>query len=273
MRRATVEVNGHPHTATVDPQGHPHIDGLGQLDADQVRWQAPVNGSMFGVTLNYQGLLLSHLEEFHQPPYRKPPVKPVLFIKTPNTRNAHNQPVVFPKGVERLQPGPALGVIIGKAASRVSRQHEMQHLGGYTVGRAASRVSLEEAMQYVAGYTVVNEFSLPEDSYYRPAVKAKCRDGFCSVGPWVVDPTDIEDPHNLPIKLYVNGELRQENNTSNMVRSIAMLIAELSEFMTLNEGDLLITGTPEGRIDVQPGDVVEVEIGGIGRLSNTVIAE
>ncbi|WP_218568614.1 fumarylacetoacetate hydrolase family protein [Pseudomonas sp. 2FG] len=207
---------------------------------------------MFGIALNYRGLLHSRLDEFHQPPYQKPPVKPVLFIKTPNTRNAHNQPVVFPKDVERLQPGPALGVVIGKKASRVS---------------------LEEAMQYVAGYCIVNEFSLPEDSYYRPAVKAKCRDGFCSVGPWVVDAADIVDPHNLPIKLYVNGQLRQENNSSGMIRSIALLIAELSEFMTLNEGDLLITGTPEGRVDVQPGDVVEVEIDGIGRLSNTVVAE
>ncbi|EWC42443.1 4-hydroxyphenylacetate isomerase [Pseudomonas stutzeri] len=210
------------------------------------------HGTLFGIALNYKGLLERRLEEFDQPPYQKPPVKPVLFIKTPNTRNANGQPVVFPAGVERLQPGPALGVVIGKRASRVSQA---------------------EAMSHVAGYTIVNEFSLPEDSYYRPAVKAKCRDGFCPIGPEVVDVSAISDPNALTLRLYVNGEVRQENSTANWVRTIPQLIAELSEFMTLDEGDVLITGTPEGRVDVQPGDTVVVEITGMGKLTNTVVAE
>ncbi|MCY1339666.1 Homoprotocatechuate catabolism bifunctional isomerase/decarboxylase [compost metagenome] len=209
-------------------------------------------GTLFGVALNYRGLLESRLEEFQQPPYQKPPVKPVLFIKTPNTRNGHGQPVVYPQGVERLQPGPALGVVIGRSASRV---------------RAA------DAMAHVAGYVIVNEFSLPEESYYRPAVKAKCRDGFCPLGPEFVPATDVQDPHALTLKLFVNGQLRQENSTANLVRGIPQLIEEISEFMTLHEGDVLITGTPEGRVDVQPGDHVEVEISGLGRLANTVVAE
>lgn len=209
-------------------------------------------GTLFGVALNYQGLLRSRLEEFQQPPYQKPPVKPVLFIKTANTRNGHGLPVVFPAGVERLQPGPALGVVIGKDASRVSEA---------------------EAMSHVAGYLIVNEFSLPEDSYYRPAVKAKCRDGFCPIGPELVPASQIANPNALGIRLLVNGELRQQNNTANWVRNIPQLIAELSEFMTLHAGDVLITGTPEGRVDVQPGDTVAVEIDGLGRLVNTVVAE
>ncbi|MNT58587.1 Homoprotocatechuate catabolism bifunctional isomerase/decarboxylase [compost metagenome] len=81
------------------------------------------------------------------------------------------------------------------------------------------------------------------------------------------------DPHSLAITLYVNGEIRQQNNTANFVRNIPQLIAEISEFMTLHEGDVLITGTPEGRVDVQPGDTVEVEIGGLGRLVNHIVAE
>ncbi|CAD5110316.1 fumarylacetoacetate hydrolase family protein [Zestomonas carbonaria] len=209
-------------------------------------------GSLFGIALNYKGLLESRLAEFDQPPYQKPPVKPVLFIKTSNTRNGHDRPVVFPQGVERLQPGPALGVVIGKEASRVSE---------------------DEAMAYVAGYVIVNEFSLPEDSYYRPAVKAKCRDGFCPFGPDLVPASEIADPHALPLKLFVNGELRQENTTANLVRDIPRLIAEISEFMTLHSGDVLITGTPEGRVDVHPGDEVVVEIEGLGRLHNTIVAE
>ncbi|MCM2380133.1 fumarylacetoacetate hydrolase family protein [Pseudomonas marginalis] len=209
-------------------------------------------GTLFGVALNYQGLLKQHLAEFEAPPYQKPPVKPVLFIKTPNTRNSHGGEVVHPGQGERLQPGPALAVVMRKDASRVS---------------------VAEALDYVAGFTLVNEFSLPEDSYYRPAVKAKCRDGFCAIGPELVPTAQLDDLHSLAITLYVNGEIRQQNTTANFVRTIPLLIAEISEFMTLHAGDVLITGTPEGRVDVQPGDTVEVEISGLGRLVNHIKAE
>lgn len=209
------------------------------------------SGTLFGVALNYQGLLDQHLAAFQQAPYQKPPTKPVLFIKTPNTRNQHDAVVLHPQ-CERLQPGPALGVVIGLRASRVS---------------------LENAMAHVAGYVVVNEFSLPEDSYYRPAVKAKCRDGFCALGPHLIPRDQVANPNQLSLKLWVNGELRQENSTAHWVRDIAQLIAEISEFMTLHPGDVLITGTPEGRVDVLPGDKVEVEISGVGRLVNHIQAE
>lgn len=209
------------------------------------------SGTLFGVALNYQGLLDQHLAAFQQAPYQKPPTKPVLFIKTPNTRNQHDAVVLHPQG-ERLQPGPALGVVIGQRASRVS---------------------LDNAMAHVAGYVVVNEFSLPEDSYYRPAVKAKCRDGFCALGPALVPRDQVSNPNQLSLKLWVNGELRQENSTANWVRDIPQLIAEISEFMTLYPGDVLITGTPEGRVDVVPGDTVEVEISGVGRLTSHIQTE
>ena len=209
-------------------------------------------GTLFGVVLNYQGLLQSRLEEFQQPPYQKPPVKPVLFIKTPNTRNGDGKTVVFPAGVERLQPGPALGVVFARDASRVSK---------------------ENALDYVLGFVIVNEFSLPEDSYYRPVVSGKCRDGFCSLSSEVIERNRIADPHNLSIRVLVNGEVLQENSTENLVRRLPQLIAEISNFMTLHAGDVLITGTPEGRVDVQPGDEVVVEIEGLGRLRNNIVAE
>ncbi|MGE8385750.1 MAG: fumarylacetoacetate hydrolase family protein, partial [Pseudomonas putida] len=128
------------------------------------------SGTLFGVALNYQGLLQQHQAAFVEAPYKQLPVKPVLFVKTPNTRNRHDGQVVFPAGVQRVQPGPALGVVIGKDASRVS---------------------VADALEHVAGYTIVNEVSLPEDSYYRPAVKAKCRDGFCPVGPELVPASQV----------------------------------------------------------------------------------
>ena len=104
-------------------------------------------------------------------------------------------------------------------------------------------------------------------------MKAKCRDGFCALGPELVARDQVANPHQLSVKLFVNGELRQQNSTANFVRSLPQLIAEISEFMTLHEGDVLITGTPEGRVDVQPGDTVEVEISGLGRLVNHIKAE
>ena len=210
------------------------------------------SGTLFGVALNYQGLLQQHQAAFVEAPYKQLPVKPVLFVKTPNTRNQHEGQEVFPAGVQRVQPGPALGVVIGKDASRVS---------------------VADALEHVAGYTIVNEVSLPEDSYYRPAVKAKCRDGFCPVGPELVPASQVANPDALGLRLYVNGELRQHNNTANCVRTVAQLIAEISEFMTLHAGDILITGTPEGRVDVQPGDRVDIEIDGLGKLTNYIVAE
>jgi 5-oxopent-3-ene-1,2,5-tricarboxylate decarboxylase/2-hydroxyhepta-2,4-diene-1,7-dioate isomerase len=210
-----------------------------------------VHGTMLGVALNYKGLLAAHQAAFEQAPYQKLPVKPVLFIKTPNTRNHHNGTVTHPMDA-RLQPGPAIGVVIGKRASRVSEN---------------------DAMGYVAGYTIVNEFSLPEDSYYRPALKAKCRDGYCAIGPVLTPVEQVNNAEALTLQLLVNGTVQQENTSANWVRNVARLIAEISEFMTLNEGDLLITGTPEGRVDVQVGDKVEVVITGLGTLTNMIVAE
>lgn len=209
-------------------------------------------GTIFGVALNYHSQLDHKLAEFREAPYKAPPTKPVLFIKTPNTRNRHEGSVVFPASCDRLQPGPSIGVVIGKKASRVKK---------------------DGALSYVAGLTIVNEFSLPEDSFYRPAVKAKCRDGFCPMGPELVELADIADPDQLVLNLYVNGELRQEGSTADWVRSIPELLVDITEFMTLNEGDVLITGTPGGRVDVKPGDQVTVEVSGLGSLTNTIVAE
>jgi len=209
----------------------------------------PSIGTIYGVALNDRRLLGERLDEFNQPPYQKPPQAPVLFIKTPNTLNHDGGPVTQPRG-GRLQPGPTLGVVIG---------------------RDASRVQAADALGHIAGYVIGNEFSLPEDSYYRPAVKAKCRDGFCALGA-LVPVADISDPHQLGIHLRVNGEARQSGNTSDWVRTLPQLIEAITEFMTLHAGDILLTGTPPGRVNVQSGDEVMVEIDGLGQLTNTIVA-
>jgi len=210
----------------------------------------PPVGTIYGVALNDRRLLGERLDEFQQPPYQKPPQKPVLFIKTPNTLNRDGGQVAQPRG-GRLQPGPTLGVVIG---------------------RDASRVKAADALGHIAGYVIGNEFSLPEDSYYRPAVKAKCRDGFCSLGA-LVAVADVPDPGQLGIRLLVNGELRQTGSTADWVRPLPQLIEDITEFMTLYAGDVLLTGTPPGRVDVVPGDTVVVEIDGLGQLTNSIVAE
>jgi len=211
---------------------------------------SPSIGTVYGVALNDRKLLEQRMAEFAAPPYQKPPEKPVLFIKTPNTLNWQGGQVALPCG-ERLQPGPTLGVVMG---------------------RDASRVTTANALDFVAGYVIANEFSLPEDSYYRPAVKSKCRDGFCALG-HMVAAAELPQPGQLGIRLYVNGELRQSGSTGDWVRPLGQLLEEITEFMTLYAGDVLLTGTPAGRVDVQAGDNVTVEIDGLGQLTNTIVSE
>ena len=217
-------------------------------------------GTLFGVALNYQGLLHSRLEEFQQPPYQKPPVKPVLFIKTPNTRNGDGQAVVFPAGVERLQPGPALGVVLGRDASRVSE---------------------DEAMDYVAGYTIVNDVSERDFQFTGGGgqwIKGKSPDTFAPMGPWFVTKDEIPDPQNLNMWLEVDGHRYQNGSTATMIFGVAHLVSHLSRYLTLLPGDVISTGTPPGvgagvkpnPVFLKAGNVMRVGIEGLGEQRSEV---
>jgi 5-oxopent-3-ene-1,2,5-tricarboxylate decarboxylase / 2-hydroxyhepta-2,4-diene-1,7-dioate isomerase len=210
-----------------------------------------VLGTVYGVALNYRARLAELATVFSQPPHGAPPRTPVLFIKTPNTVLGPDAPVPFPSDVAAIQPGPALGVFIA------CRAH---------------RLTLEDAPRAIAGYAVVNEISVDESSYFRPPIATKCRDGFCAVGTSTPH-VSVRDPHTLGIRLYVNGALRQLGSTADFVYRIPELLVFMTEFMTLRTGDLVITGTPPGRVNVGPGDVMRVEIDGLGSLENTAIAE
>ncbi|KTY32039.1 fumarylacetoacetate hydrolase family protein, partial [Salmonella enterica] len=99
------------------------------------------------------------------------------------------------------------------------------------------------------------------------------RDGLTPIGPWIVDKEAVSDPPNLTLRTFVNGELRQEGTTADLIFSIPFLISYLSEFMTLQPGDMIATGTPKGLSDVVPGDEVVVEVEGVGRLVNRIVSE
>lgn len=208
--------------------------------------------TLYGVLLNYKGALAALGDVVHQPPYKAPPKAPVLYIKPANTWIGDGAPIPVPSDAAALQMGAALGVVIG---------------------RTACRVPLEAALDYVAGYTVVNDVSVPHDSYYRPSIRFKCRDGFCPISAAIVNRARVPDPDALAVRVFIDGALRQENTTANLIRSTARLIADVTEFMTLSPGDVLLTGVPENAPLARAGQRVAVEIEGVGRLENPLVAE
>ena len=177
------------------------------------------------------------------------PEEPLMFLKPPTAIIADGMPIHRPPGYERVDYEGELGVVIGKRAHRVSR---------------------EQALEYVKGYVCVNDVTVRDlqkkDGQW---TRAKGFDTFCPMGPRVVAGLD---PTNLRITTRVNGVVKQDSSTSDLIFDVATLISFCSQHMTLEEGDVISTGTPSGVGPLQPGDVVEVEIEGIGVLTNPVIA-
>jgi 2-keto-4-pentenoate hydratase/2-oxohepta-3-ene-1,7-dioic acid hydratase in catechol pathway len=152
------------------------------------------------------------------------------------------------------------------------------------IGRRARNVAIADALAHVAGYTIANDLSA-RDFTKRPHIAdvspfkydwlgQKCFEGACPIGPWIVPADDIADPQNVAIKLWVNDVIKQDSHTSKMIFTLAEQIAHLSTLMTLQPGDLILTGTPAGvglarKEFLKPGDVVRVWIEGIGTLTNT----
>ena len=156
---------------------------------------------------------------------------------------------------------------------------------GAVIGRPAKNVTVERALDYVAGYTIGNDLSardagrrphLPDASPFKfDWLGQKCFDGSCPLGPWITPASEIPDPQKLAMKLWVNDELMQDSNTSRMIFSTAEQIAQLSTRVTLQPGDLVLTGTPAGvgmarRRFLKPGETVRLWIEGIGELRNTL---
>jgi len=204
------------------------------------------HATLFALGLNYA----DHASELAF----TPPTEPLVFIKAPNTFNGDNQTSVRPNNVEYMHYEAELVVVIGKTARKVSEA---------------------EAMDVVAGYMVCNDYAIRDylENYYRPNLRVKSRDGLTPISPNIVPKEAIPDPHNLRLRTFVNGELRQEGTTADLIFSIPFLIAYLSDFMTLQPGDMIATGTPKGLSDVVPGDEVVVEVEGVGRLVNRIVSE
>ena len=230
-----------------------------QLQRSAVTLKAPIPrpGKIICIGLNYR----DHAAESGQ----AVPDYPTVFTKYANTVIGPGEPIVLP---------------------RVSNQVDYEVELGVVIGRRAKHVSEAEALQYVAGYLPFHDVSA-RDYQHRTSqwTLGKSFDTFAPMGPALVTSDEVRDPHSLDIQLSIGkpgekGEVLQKSNTSNLIFPVHVLVAYLSDVMTLEPGDVIATGTPSGvgaarkppRF-LQPGDVVRIEISGLGVLENPVVAE
>ena len=220
-----------------------HVDPSTQFDP-------PVRPQNFiCVGLNYR----DHAQETGL----KIPEKPLLFAKTSNAINGHNFPVLMPEGTTQVDYEAELTVVIGRKCHRVSAADALSYVAGYTSGNDVS----------------ARDFQFGDGQWFR----GKSIDGFGPIGPWIVTPSAVGDPHKLSIRLRLNGQTMQDSTTANLIFGIPELISFTSRNMTLMPGDVIMTGTPPGvgftrkpPVFVKPGDRMEVEIERVGILVNTV---
>jgi 2-keto-4-pentenoate hydratase/2-oxohepta-3-ene-1,7-dioic acid hydratase in catechol pathway len=215
-----------------------------------VRFAAPVTRPSKIVALgrNYR----DHAEEGRQ----KVPEAPLIFAKFPSSLNGHGDPITWDKAVARKVDFEAeLAVIIGQRIWRIAEKDALKSVFGYTCANDVSARDLQHG-----------------DGQW---VRGKSLDSFCPLGPWIVTPDELPDPHSLSIRCRVNNELMQDSHTGRMIFRIPEVISFLSRHFTLNPGDVILTGTPSGvgvyrnpPVYLSDGDEVAVEIDGIGRLVN-----
>lgn len=210
-----------------------------------------VQGAVYGVVLNDRRSLAKLGDALVQPPYKGAPQAPVLYIKPANTLSGSGASVVLPAGAGRLEIGATLGVVIGAPAARLS---------------------LESAASAIAGYVVVADLSLPHTSYYRPAIREKCFDGSCPMSPAIVPAGLVGDPGRLRVDTCVNGAEVDSWPLGDLLRSVPELLRDVSEFMTLRVGDMLLVGVPWQAPEAVAGDEVRVVVAGVGEVGFRVVA-
>jgi 5-oxopent-3-ene-1,2,5-tricarboxylate decarboxylase/2-hydroxyhepta-2,4-diene-1,7-dioate isomerase len=216
-------------------------DGRVVAIADAVHLPPAEPTKIIAVHLNYD----SRTKEF----MTKLPPAPTYFMKPVTALNSHNGNIVRPQGCKWLNYEGEIVIVIGKTCRNISPA---------------------EAGEYIAGYSVGNDFGLHDfrDTDAGSMLRVKGSDTLAPVGPALVTDWDYK---NKMIRTYVNGEVKQEDNTNNMEWDMHYLVADIARSITLLPGDMLFSGTPANSRPVFPGDVVEVEVEGLGRITNTVV--
>jgi 5-oxopent-3-ene-1,2,5-tricarboxylate decarboxylase / 2-hydroxyhepta-2,4-diene-1,7-dioate isomerase len=246
VRRGQVIFRGDRHVAEAEGAALRLDDGR-HVTEEEVVWLPPFEPrTILAVGLNYA----AHARELRLAPRQEP----LVFLKGPNSVAGHRSATPRPADVKFMHYECELAVVIG---------------------RTARNVPANAALAHVAGYTVANDYAVRDylENYYRPNLRVKNRDGATLLGPWLIDADDIGDPANLELRTTVNGQVTQRGNTRDMILGVDRLIEYLSSFMTLDAGDVILTGTPEGVVNVNAGDEVVTEIEGVGRLVGFITEE
>ncbi len=241
-RTVRVEVDGEPRWGRLDGDAIVLDDGA-RLDEADASYLAPVEPTkVLAVHLTYR----SRVEEYAA----KTPPEPSYFVKPPTTLNGHRRPIRMARGARFLNYEGELAVV---------------------VGRRMKGVPIEDVLDHVAGYTCANDVGMHD---FRHAdrgsmLRVKGQDGFLPLGPELVPAREL-DPSSFTLRTWLNGHVVQEAAADDLLFGVAYQLADLCRVITLEPGDVLLTGTPANSRPMRPGDVVEVEISGLGRLTNTV---
>ncbi len=244
---ASVSIEALDALRDLDPAGLPLINEPGRIAG--CLSHVP---NFFAIGLNYK----KHAAEIGS----EPPKEPIIFSKATSSLSGPFDSLILPRTSEKSDWEVELGVVIGRTALYVSE---------------------DDALDYVSGYCVVNDvseraFQLEHGGQW---IKGKSAPGFGPTGPWLVSADEVGDPQNLSLSTTVNGETMQSSSTSDMIFSVAEIVAYMSRFMELQPGDLICTGTPSGvglgmspQRFLKPGDVMEVEVEGLGKQRQEVVA-
>jgi len=235
-----------PHTLKDGAQGLKLADGR-VLSEHAVVWLPPFEvGTIIALGLNYA----DHAKELAFGAQEEP----LVFLKGPGSLIGHCGQTRRPAGATFMHYECELAVVIG---------------------RTARKVPAARAGEHIAGYCIANDYTIRDylENYYRPNLRVKNRDGGTVLGPWFVPAEAVPDAGNLDLSTSVNGKRTQSGNTRDLIFTVPFLIEYLSSFMTLSAGDVILTGTPEGVVNVQAGDEGGCEIEGRGRLVNHIVAD
>lgn len=218
-------------------------------ELDFAPWR--LSGVVVGTLLNDPAGLEALGEAVNAPPYKAPPRAPVLYVKPRNTLAAGGADVVVPTEAGRLEIGASLGIVIG---------------------RSACRVSADRALSFVAGWLLVADLCVPHTSFYRPNVRLRARDGSCLLGT-VVPRHGIVDADAMQIRVTAGDRPAHLACTAGMSRPVARLLQDVTEFMTLHAGDVLMLGVSAGAPQGGAGETFSIECDGLGRLHGRLVAE
>ena len=241
MERRRIRLDGVAVSVSVDGPDLVVADGRRLPASGAIHLPPVAPQKIICIHLNYR----SRVAEFQLPA----PSAPTYFQKPTSSLNAHRGEVVRPQGCRYLNYEGEIALVIGRECRNVSR---------------------DETPEYIDGYTIANDFGIHDfrDTDAGSMLRVKGSDSLCPVGPGVVSDWD---PQGKTIRTYVNGDLRQAGNTAEMIWDFSYLVADLARTITLQPGDLILTGTPANSRPVQPGDVVTVEVEGLGELTNTIV--